>query len=237
MSLTQKRMLLFGLVTLMIASGVMAMTQTTTAASMEPDDTTPPSVSIEAPVAPLYEGNQYFWIVEMEDAESGIGEYAITVDGIATALNFDSTVEIPNTVGTHTIEVSATSEGGTTTATSTVEILPVASDIDDLIDALIEKITDSPEECWGQKNHKATMINKVTELKEMNLEDAYDKLLHDIKPKLTGLKEDENGNQFGNGIFKNPWVTCETLQEEFEQDCNELLSAFMEDNNGGMVIM
>nr|MDO8085426.1 hypothetical protein [Candidatus Sigynarchaeum springense] len=31
---------------------------------------------------------------------------------------------------------------------------------------------------------------------------AYDKLLHDIKPKLTGLKTDENGVPWGT-----PWGT------------------------------
>ena len=35
---------------------------------------------------------------------------------------------------------------------------------------------------------------------------AYNMLLHDIKPKLTGLKTDENGTRWGNGVFKNPWI-------------------------------
>ncbi len=97
----------------------------------------------------------------------------------------------------------------------------------ELIDDLIEKIQDSLEECWRKPagNRKNTMINKLTTLKDMvslnNLEGAYDKLLHDIKPKLTGLKTDENEEEWGNGTFKNPWVICDDL--DFQIDCNEIL--------------
>ncbi|MFX1325653.1 MAG: hypothetical protein ACFE8N_11900 [Promethearchaeota archaeon] len=48
------------------------------------------------------------------------------------------------------------------------------------------------------------MSNKLNELQDMisenSFEEAYDKLLHDIKPKLTGLKTDENELPYGNGI-------------------------------------
>lgn len=68
------------------------------------------------------------------------------------------------------------------------------------------------------------MTNKLLELKELVLSDlfeaAYDKLLHDIKPLLTGLKTDENNIDWGNGVFKNAWVTF----EDFEIRCNEILS-------------
>jgi len=54
--------------------------------------------------------------------------------------------------------------------------------------------------------------------------EAYDKLLHDIKPKLTGLKTNEFEEPWGNGVFKNPWVNCEELQEMFKVECNQILS-------------
>jgi len=54
--------------------------------------------------------------------------------------------------------------------------------------------------------------------------EAYDKLLHDIKPKLTGLKVDEEGNPWGNGIFNNPWVTDSALQAELGIGLDALLS-------------
>ena len=55
------------------------------------------------------------------------------------------------------------------------------------------------------------------------LEEAYDKLLYDIKPKLTGLKTDENENLWGNGVFTNPWVNSLELQEILRVSCNEIL--------------
>ena len=71
------------------------------------------------------------------------------------------------------------------------------------------------------------MINKINTLKplisENNFEDAYNKLLHDIKPKLTGLKTDENEDPWDGGIFKNPWVINDELQEALRLICNEIL--------------
>ncbi|MFX1502690.1 MAG: hypothetical protein ACFFDH_17145 [Promethearchaeota archaeon] len=102
--------------------------------------------------------------------------------------------------------------------------------IEPLIDQLIEKIQVSADECWRDpvNNRKDAMINKLNALKnflsENNLGDLYDKLLHDIKPKLTGLKTDENEDPWGNGVFNNPWVICPDLQEEFRILCNEILN-------------
>ena len=99
-----------------------------------------------------------------------------------------------------------------------------------MIDALIEKILDSPIECWkNQANQtKNAIINKLTSLKELirqeNFDGAYDKMLHDIKPKLTGLKTDENEEPWGNGTFKQAWVLCEGLREIFRVDCNNILN-------------
>ncbi|TXT60870.1 MAG: exported protein of unknown function [Promethearchaeota archaeon] len=91
------------------------------------------------------------------------------------------------------------------------------------------KIQSSDEVCWKKpaQNRKNTICNKISVLQELieegNLEDAYDKLLYDIKPKLTGLKTDENEQPWGNGIFKRSWVKCSNLQEEFQTDCNLIL--------------
>ena len=71
------------------------------------------------------------------------------------------------------------------------------------------------------------MINKLTSLQELILqelfEEAYNKMLHDIKPKLTALKTDENEEPWGNGTFKQAWVVCEYLRDEFQDDCNAIL--------------
>ena len=93
-----------------------------------------------------------------------------------------------------------------------------------------EKIQTSPDECWKKpaQNRKNTICNKINKLQQLideeNFEDAYNKLLHDIKPKLTGLKTDENEEPWGNGVFKQAWVIYENLQEEFRVECNLILS-------------
>lgn len=103
---------------------------------------------------------------------------------------------------------------------------------------LRQMVEDSDLECWKVSHHrhnnpklasnaKNAMLDKIDETIAMvNDElytDAYDKLLHDIKPKLTGLKEDEEGVIFGNVKFKNPWFECEEGQQLFEGQCNAVL--------------
>ena len=98
------------------------------------------------------------------------------------------------------------------------------------IDQMNEAIQSSTDDCWRNpaSNRKSTMNNKMFELKDLisleEFEDTYDKLLHDIKPKLTGLKTDEYEEPWGNGVFPNPWVICGELQEELRILCNEILS-------------
>jgi len=92
------------------------------------------------------------------------------------------------------------------------------------------EIQDLPDEYWKKpaQNRKDTICNKLTALQDLinegNFEEAYDKLLYDIKPKLTGLKEDENEEPWGNGDFKQAWVTCEGLRETFNTKCNLILA-------------
>lgn len=105
----------------------------------------------------------------------------------------------------------------------------VVVDVISKIDDLIEKIINSPEDCWRKpaQNRKNTLINKLTSLQELILqelfEEAYNKMLHDIKPKLTALKTDEDEIPWGNGTFKQAWVVCEYLRDEFQDDCNAIL--------------
>jgi len=95
------------------------------------------------------------------------------------------------------------------------------------IDQLIQMVNDCPYTCWRKLSNKNAMLNKLIELRNLvysnKLAKAYDKLLHDIKPKLTGLKTDEIEIPWGDGVFKNPWVTCESFQDNFRLDCNEIL--------------
>ncbi|MBY9019897.1 MAG: right-handed parallel beta-helix repeat-containing protein, partial [Candidatus Lokiarchaeota archaeon] len=96
------------------------------------------------------------------------------------------------------------------------------------INDLIDFIQNLPDDCWENAEIKNAMIDKLLEIKVDvslgNLEEAYDKLLHDIKPKLTALKTDEIGEVWGNGIFNKPWIVIEEMFEMFRLVCNDLLS-------------
>ncbi len=97
-------------------------------------------------------------------------------------------------------------------------------------DQLITEIHSSSDEYWRKpaNNRKLAMNNKINELKELissnDFEDAYDKMFHDVKPKLTGLKTGEYKYPWGNGIFNNPWVIFNDLNEEFRLNCNQILT-------------
>ena len=97
------------------------------------------------------------------------------------------------------------------------------------IDNLIQIIQDIPYDAWNEpaESHTRSMVNKLNALKHMIdtlvFLDAYNKLLHDIKPKLTGLKEDEHGNLWGNGIFKKSWLKDPYWQEVINSACNKIL--------------
>lgn len=101
----------------------------------------------------------------------------------------------------------------------------------DLIEFGILKCSLLDEEYWGHKSSelKDSMISKLEQLtlmvEEESYSDAYNKILHDIKPKLTGLKMDENGDEWGNGIFNNPWIISTETQMEFENWADIVLNA------------
>ncbi|MFX1280610.1 MAG: hypothetical protein ACFFA3_14630 [Promethearchaeota archaeon] len=98
------------------------------------------------------------------------------------------------------------------------------------VDQLKEKVSNSPIECWRWPSEcrKDWMIHKLDRLMELIFDEkyswAYLKLLYDIKPKLTGLKTDENEENWGFFSFYWAWIDCEALKEEFRLDCNRLLS-------------
>ena len=104
------------------------------------------------------------------------------------------------------------------------------SDTNSEIDQFKGKIQSTPDSCWKKPadNRRNAIINKLSALQELvwdeNFAEAYDKLLRDIKPKLTGLKTDEKEESWGSGVFKEAWVTCSELREEFRMECNRLLS-------------
>lgn len=129
-----------------------------------------------------------------------------------------------------------------------INTLPYSSnELNDEIDILKEDISNVPDECWKRPAdvRRVGIIRKLTIVQVLisdeNYEEGYDKLLHDIKPKLTGLKTDENEDPWGNGIFKKPWLICPDYQEEFQLKINDLLShikggSVPEDDTTGPII-
>ncbi|NVM52659.1 MAG: hypothetical protein HWN66_03065 [Candidatus Helarchaeota archaeon] len=180
---------------------------------------------------------------------SGIASFDITVDGVPIELLSQSQYENTYTFifqndwileqGEHSIIITVwdadNDRPGDSLSSSIEGIFEITSEnIKQFvlleIDHLKEEIQNSPDECWAKpaRNRKSAMNNKLNELKDListdAFEEAYDKLLHDIKPKLTGLKTDENEEPWGNGVFNNPWVVCIDLQEEFRVTCNQILT-------------
>lgn len=225
--------------------------------TQEPPDTTPPTItgiSVDGDI--VEEGEAYVKVTDAEPITIRVeAEDPSGIDNIIGTENYlpVAWTEISEGVWDLAVPVNFPLEelplllsyeiwvydgaGNMATEYLEVEIIDAVS-IETLIEDLIEKIADSPEDCWRHpaQNRKMAMTNKLIEIKNLvingELEEAYDKLLHDIKPKLTGLKTDEreeawNGGKF-TGIFKNPWVLCEDTQEKLRQDCNDLLTALAE---------
>ena len=101
--------------------------------------------------------------------------------------------------------------------------------VSDEVDQLIQMIEDTESSDWKRPSQlrKATMLRKLNVVREQVLDedfsDAYDKMLHDIKSKLTGLKTDENEEPWTTRGFKQPWVISSELNEEFRIQCNIIL--------------
>lgn len=148
------------------------------------------------------------------------------------------TFDPPNQVvpGLNTLRVIATDYADQITDVSIEGFVPyITPPICELLGDLTQMVEDSSDDSWVKKNRKATMINKLTECIALceaeEYEEIYDKILHDVKPKLTGLKEDDDGTPYGNGVFENAWITNPDLLTEFEDAINEILSLLSE--NGG----
>jgi hypothetical protein len=81
---------------------------------------------------------------------------------------------------------------------------------------LIKTLNATGSSSWSKPYEKQAMLEKIGVVRKL-FDDgyytlAYDMLLHYIKPKLTGLKIDENGTPWGNGVFKHPWIVDPALR-------------------------
>jgi len=76
------------------------------------------------------------------------------------------------------------------------------------------------------RHRKSALIHKIQKvIRTVEIEGywAYDELLHDIKPKLTGLKTTEKELPWNHGIYKHPWVIDPPIQALLRAQCNKLL--------------
>lgn len=114
-----------------------------------------------------------------------------------------------------------------------IRVLPTCDSIIYFLNNLRDELDNIPDVDWRQPSSplKKAMDNKINAL--INImsgyslvyyEEAYDKLLYDIKPKLTGLKTNEEEIPWDGGIFKNPWIIDDVYQEILTNTCNLLLN-------------
>lgn len=115
-----------------------------------------------------------------------------------------------------------------------VTVLPVEAPpgVDELIEDMILTIESSDPSAWRSFGRKVVAIRQLEEvhtlISEGSLTEAYSKMVHDIKPKLTGLKTDAGETPWGNGVLNSPWVLDPGLQETLRLACNAVLNGILE---------
>lgn len=164
----------------------------------------------------------------------------VMVDGNYVAFTYsDGTISFANIwnlqMGNHQIYFQLTDGDNdrlndATSAIFSIVLTITEYDVVAWADAELEELIQMCMDCdsWLKKNGEKTIINKINEviaLKEAGkYMEAYNKLLHDIKPKLTGVKVDELGNSFGKPDFKNAWVS-QGCFAAFNAQINSILAA------------
>ncbi len=111
--------------------------------------------------------------------------------------------------------------------TSALNISP--DDVIEEIEQMKEDIRESSlsDWRWPPKLRQFIIIRKLNRLQGFiqvgNLDSAYEKLLRDIKPKLTGLRTDEYEDPWCKRNYRFSWIINPDQQEEFRIQCNYLL--------------
>ncbi len=227
--------------TLVAGDGYGAMAENNTAITVRPDDDT--SCDIADLTCSVISGIVTVMLSLVDPSGyAGLNYFhvdGVTPSGLALAIvGTQATVTFPNTYGPglHAVDFSLTDgdndwpgDGAVGTFTCTFQNGPYVQPLLDLVDAGIAMVWASSDTDWRKPaaNRQAEMVVKLSGLRAMlesgNYSDAYDVLLHDIKPKLTGLKTDKHEVPWGNGVFNNPWVTGTALQGQFRMWANNLL--------------
>ncbi|MFW9822524.1 MAG: hypothetical protein ACFFE4_06295 [Candidatus Thorarchaeota archaeon] len=112
-----------------------------------------------------------------------------------------------------------------------IRVLPTQDSIMHFLNMLIDELyTEIPEDAWVKLSRRNAMVRRITALIDTMAEsgpefygEAYDRLLREIKPKLTGLKTNEEEIPWDGGIYNDPWIIIELYQEILQYTCNQLL--------------
>jgi len=108
-------------------------------------------------------------------------------------------------------------------------VQPLKTSVAQQLDQLRSTILQLPATAFDKNTaqRKTALSNQLKDLINLvntsEYRTTYDTLVHDLKPKLTGLKTDENELPWGNGLLKNPWVIDPTVQSTLRTQCNQIL--------------
>jgi hypothetical protein len=166
-------------------------------------------------------------VIDARDAHDPIEDYQLTIftitpEGVPIQITQDATIAA-GTTDTWDPEIDPD--------TGELELPRLESTITEKFEDLREVIMQLDDGVFDKNpnQRRSTINNKIQALINLaqveSYGDAYNKLLHDLKPKLTGLKTDENGMPWGNGVFKNPWVVETSTQALLQDICDTILFA------------
>lgn len=114
-----------------------------------------------------------------------------------------------------------------------IQVLPTCDSVIHILNNLQDELFEIPLEAWKYPSFLRIIVMnyKINGLIEIMsgcspafYEEAYNKLFREIKPKLTGLKSDEEETPWDGGIFKKPWIIDTLQQEILKNACNLILS-------------
>ena len=167
----------------------------------------------------------YYVVVDARDAHYPVEEYTLSI------FTWTPEGDLLQTSRMETIEAGETDTWVPQVDPETGELtIPsVEESITEKLELLIAAIMQLEDSVFDKNpsQRKNALRDKIIEVIDMvafeDYSSADDKVLHDLKPKLTGLKTDEDEISWGNGVFKKPWVTDADAQEGLRKQCNAIL--------------
>jgi hypothetical protein len=168
----------------------------------------------------------YYVIVDARNAEFPIEDYNLTII-TSTPQNISTQVSFAATIPAGGMEAWAPQIAP---ATGELVVQPLNVTITQNFEQLRAMIRQLNATAFDKNpaQRKITLTNKIQKViglvEAQDYWEAYEELLYDIKPKLTGLKTDEKELPWGKGVFKDPWVIDLSAQEILRNQCNKILT-------------